>query len=68
MKLEEPCICERCNAEHYGGNYFLCPDCELTRVPPSTIVIGDMTVEDWIAGPPTFDIFTLKPFPKMETR
>jgi hypothetical protein len=23
-----PCICERCQAEHYGGNYFLCPDCE----------------------------------------
>mgnify|MGYP006445483177 FL=1 len=26
--LGDPCICERCQAEHYGGNYFLCPDCE----------------------------------------
>jgi hypothetical protein len=26
--LGNPCICERCQAEHYGGNYFLCPDCE----------------------------------------
>jgi|SaaInlStandDraft_2_1057019.scaffolds.fasta_scaffold189392_2 hypothetical protein len=23
-----PCICERCQAEHFGGDYFLCPDCE----------------------------------------
>ena len=28
--LGDPCICAEgsCQAEHYGGNYFLCPDCE----------------------------------------
>jgi len=53
MKDLTPCICERCNAEHYGGNYFLCPDCE---------DLGPFT-----DGSITFDIFTLKDIPKMET-
>ena len=53
MKDLTPCICERCNAEHYGGDYFLCPDCE--DIPsPDTIVIN-INEYPW-------DI------PKMETR
>ena len=44
MKDLTPCICERCNAEHYGGDYFLCPDCEDTHIPaPGTIVIDIAT-------------------------
>lgn len=23
-----PCICTICQAEHFGGNYRICPDCE----------------------------------------
>ena len=65
MKDLTPCICERCNAEHNGGNYFLCPDCEIYSPSPDEIVT--IFTKDF-AGPPTFDIFTLKDIPKMETR